>query len=151
MKAADKLRATDCDSGVHLTESDALSLPFPTNTFAFVTVGFGLRNIEDREGGLREIQRVLRPGGCLVILEFSKPRIPVFREIFSVYFKYILPLLGSLISRTLGPYQYLQSSVHRFPSQDELVELLDDAGFREVGFNNLTGGVAALHWGVKND
>ena len=144
-----KLRSANLGDVVHLTEADALELPFADASFAFVTIAFGLRNLESIEGGLREMVRVLRPDGALVILEFSRPVLPLFREFFGFYFRHILPRLGTMISGTEGPYQYLPSSVGRFPPQRELAALMESAGLSDVGFRNLTVGVAALHWGRK--
>ena len=93
--------------------------------------------------------RVLSPGGSLVILEFSRPALPVFRSIFAFYFSHILPRLGTWISGTEGPYQYLPDSVGRFPAQKELARIVTSVGFEKVQYRNLTGGIAALHWGTK--
>ena len=144
-----KLRSAGLGDAVHLTEADALELPFADGSFRFVTIAFGLRNLESIEGGLQEMVRVLRPDGSLVILEFSRPVLPLFREFFGLYFRHILPRLGTMISGTEGPYQYLPSSVGRFPPQRELAALMESAGLSDVGFRNLTTGIAALHWGRR--
>ncbi len=144
-----KLRSAGFGDAIHLAEADALELPFADGSFAFVTIAFGLRNLESIERGLREMRRVLQPGGPLVVLEFSRPVLPLFREVFGFYFRHILPRLGAMISGREGPYQYLPSSVGRFPPQRELAALISSSGFSDVGFRNLTAGVAALHWGRK--
>jgi demethylmenaquinone methyltransferase / 2-methoxy-6-polyprenyl-1,4-benzoquinol methylase len=133
---------------VRNVEADALRLPFPDRSFDALTIAFGLRNLEDPFRGLIEMRRVLKPGGTLVILEFSKPVTPVFKHIFAFYFRYILPKLGALISGDPYAYQYLPDSVRKFPAQAELLNLMHDAGFRSPGYRNLSGGVAALHWGL---
>ena len=136
-------------ASIDVAESDAQQLPFADARFRFVTVAFGLRNIERMHVALREIHRVLEPGGVLVVLEFSQPVTPVVRGLFHVYFHRVLPKLGSWISGTAGPYAYLPASVSRFPSQKALVRELESAGLVEVDYENLTFGIAAMHWGVK--
>ena len=127
-----------------------MNLPFVDGSFSAVTIAFGLRNLEDPARGLTEMYRVLAPGGALVVLEFSKPVVPVFRQIFNFYFRYILPKLGAAISGDGSAYQYLPDSVRKFPAQAELVELMSAVGFRDVDYRNLSGGIAALHWGRKD-
>ena len=144
-----KTIAAGFETSVQTVEADALTLPFSDDSFDAVTIGFGLRNLEDPERGLREIHRVLHKGGVLVVLEFSKPVVPVLRHLFNFYFRYILPKLGAAISGNGEAYQYLPDSVRKFPAQEGLAELLIKAGFSEVSYQNLTGGVAALHWGRR--
>ena len=131
---------------VRMVEADTLRLPFPDRCFDALTIAFGLRNLEDLSRGLIEMRRVLRPGGIIVILEFSRPVVPVFKHVFSFYFRYILPQLGGFISGNRTAYQYLPDSVRKFPSQRELMSLLLSAGFKNPGYRNLSGGIAALHW-----
>ena len=114
-----------------------------------MTVAFGLRNVEIMESGLTEMFRVLEPGGNLIILEFSQPVVPIFRSVFAFYFRHILPRLGTWISGSEGPYQYLPESVGRFPDQPDLARIVETIGFKNVKYRNLTGGIAALHWGQK--
>jgi len=135
------------ESSIPNVEADALTLPFRDASFDALTIAFGLRNLEDPIRGLSEFRRLLRPGGAVVILEFSKPVIPIFREAFGFYFRHVLPRLGGVISGNAHAYQYLHDSVVRFPNQKELVELMKAAGFQNVKYRNLSGGVAALHWG----
>ena len=149
-RAGEKLAASGIRGEVSLTGADAMMLPFPDGTFRFVTVAFGLRNVESMERGLEEIQRVLRPGGTLIVLEFSQPVIPVLRSLFAFYFAHVLPRLGTWISGTQGPYRYLPDSVSRFPPQPALVKILESVGFQAVQYRNLTAGIAALHWGFKS-
>lgn len=134
---------------VPLVEGDALQLPFLTGAFDAVTIAFGLRNLANTELGLRELLRVLKPGGRLAVLEFSQPVVPGFRAVFRFYFTKLLPWIGGLVSGARGAYQYLPNSVARFPDQKQLAELMNQVGFVEVGYRNLTGGVAALHIGRK--
>jgi demethylmenaquinone methyltransferase / 2-methoxy-6-polyprenyl-1,4-benzoquinol methylase len=131
---------------VRNVEADALSLPFQDRSFDALTIAFGLRNLEDPVRGLNEMHRVLKPGGALVILEFSKPVTPLFKTAFNFYFRHILPKLGALISGDGNAYQYLPDSVGKFPDQEHLMELIRSSGFEDVGYENLSGGIAALHW-----
>jgi demethylmenaquinone methyltransferase/2-methoxy-6-polyprenyl-1,4-benzoquinol methylase len=132
---------------VTLTEGDALILPFTSSLFDAVTMAFGLRNLDSVERGLAETFRILKPGGMAAILEFSRPVVPVFSQIFLFYFKHILPRIGSLVSGVDGPYQYLPASVDTFPNQDQLAAMMRAVGFTDVMYYNLTGGIAALHLG----
>jgi demethylmenaquinone methyltransferase/2-methoxy-6-polyprenyl-1,4-benzoquinol methylase len=142
------IRATEKTSGrIRIIEADALDLPFPDGCFDAVTMAFGLRNLEDRRRGLSEICRVLKSGGALVLLEFSKPVVPVFRQAFEFYFSNVLPVIGSVVSGDSGAYRYLHDSVREFPDQDELLQMMRTAGFVNTGYHNLSGGIAALHWG----
>jgi demethylmenaquinone methyltransferase/2-methoxy-6-polyprenyl-1,4-benzoquinol methylase len=134
---------------IRTAEADAQQLPFADGSFRFVTVAFGIRNVESLERALEEMYRMLEPGGAALVLEFSKPVVPGFRRIFDVYFTHVLPRIGAWVSGVDGPYRYLPASVRRFPSQAGLALLLERAGFREVGYRNLTGGIAALHWGTR--
>jgi demethylmenaquinone methyltransferase / 2-methoxy-6-polyprenyl-1,4-benzoquinol methylase len=128
-------------------EADALCLPFREASFDALTIAFGLRNLEDPGRGLSEMRRIVRPGGAVVILEFSKPVVPGFSQLFNFYFRHILPTLGALVSGQSAAYQYLPDSVRKFPAQEELLQMLRAAGFTEPGYRNLSGGIAALHWG----
>ena len=132
-----------------LVEGDALQLPFGDAAFDAVTIGFGLRNLSSTEGGLKELRRVLKPHGRAVILEFSKPRVPGFRALSTAYCNYLLPWIGGIISGSRSAYRYLPDSVARFPDQESLASLMREVGFDEVEFQNLTGGVAALHIGRR--
>jgi demethylmenaquinone methyltransferase/2-methoxy-6-polyprenyl-1,4-benzoquinol methylase len=143
-----KTAAAGLGNSIHTVEADALALPFPDQTFDALTIAFGLRNLENPRHGLDEMRRVLKPGGALVILEFSKPVVPVLKHAFSFYFRYILPKLGAAISGDRRAYEYLPDSVRRFPGQTQLAELMAESGFRSIGYRNLSGGIAALHWGT---
>ncbi|MGH9967072.1 MAG: bifunctional demethylmenaquinone methyltransferase/2-methoxy-6-polyprenyl-1,4-benzoquinol methylase UbiE [Pyrinomonadaceae bacterium] len=138
-----------CKPGIPLIEGDALRLPFLDYSFDGVTISFGLRNLANVERGLAELLRVLKPGGTLAVLEFSKPVVPGFRALFRFYFTRVLPLVGGLVSGSKSAYQYLPDSVLRFPDQEGLADLMRDVGLREVAYQNLTGGIAALHMGKR--
>jgi demethylmenaquinone methyltransferase/2-methoxy-6-polyprenyl-1,4-benzoquinol methylase len=130
---------------ISLIEGDALLLPFADQTFEVVTIAFGLRNLSSVMHGLAEIRRVLKPGGWVAVLEFSRPANRVLRSLFGLYFTRILPLMGGVISGSRSAYSYLPDSVRRFPDQQKLSLLMEEAGFEQVSCENLTGGIAALH------
>lgn len=134
---------------VAFVEGDALSLPFPDETFDCVTIAFGLRNLANTKQGLIELRRVLKAGGWLGVLEFSKPASPGFRRLYEFYFKHLLPRIGGVVSGSHSAYQYLPDSVVQFPDQTELAGLMQDTGFAQIEWQNLTGGVAALHLGQR--
>lgn len=128
---------------------DSLRLPFPDGTFDGATVGFGVRNLADLRAGLSELRRVLRPGGRLVVLEFTTPPNPLVRWSYLFYFHRILPLVGRVVSGHPWAYTYLPESVKEFPGPLDFEAMFRDAGFGEAGHRLLSFGIAALHWGVK--
>lgn len=134
---------------IPFVEGDALNLPFSDQSFDGVAIAFGLRNLASLEEGLRELLRILRPGGTVAVLEFSRPQAPILRTLFRLYFRKLLPFFGGLISGSKSAYQYLPDSVARFPDQKSLAEMMRGIGFTEVTFQNLTGGIAALHLGRR--
>jgi demethylmenaquinone methyltransferase/2-methoxy-6-polyprenyl-1,4-benzoquinol methylase len=129
--------------------ADALSLPYADRSFSGATVGFGVRNLAGLDAGLREMARVLKPGARLVILEFTTPLWQPFRALYLFYFLHVLPLIGRLVSKHGSAYSYLPQSVLCFPEPPELAERLRAAGFRNVRWKRLTGGIAALHCGER--
>jgi demethylmenaquinone methyltransferase/2-methoxy-6-polyprenyl-1,4-benzoquinol methylase len=131
--------------GLEFVEGDMLALPFENGAFDSATVGFGVRNVADLELALRELRRVLRPGGRLAILEITRPRGPL-KPFFTLWFDRIVPLLGRLLPGG-DAYAYLPASVARFPGAEELASLLESAGFAEVRFRLLAGSIVALHTG----
>jgi len=131
-------------------EGDALSLPFAEASFDGLTIGFALRNLADVERGLRELLRVLKPNGHVAILEFSQPVNPVFASLVRFYYWRLLPWLGGLVSGSRGAYEYLPDSISKFPNQETLAAMMRSAGFVDVRFENLCGGVAALHLGRRS-
>lgn len=134
---------------IHFLEADTLHLPFADASLDAITSAFGFRNLTDYRKGIEEMRRVLKTGGRLAILEFSRVRWPIFGPIFRFYFRRVLPRVGAWVSGVEGPYSYLPDSVAKFPDQDALAEMLRAAGFRHVSYRNFTGGVAALHVGEK--
>lgn len=130
-------------------EGDAMQLPFPADHFDAVTIAFGLRNLANVAEGLKELRRILKPAGKLVVLEFSAPIVPGFGKLFNFYFSHILPRIGGAVSGSRGAYEYLPDSVSRFPNQAGLQRLMEKTGFGSVKYRNLTGGIAAIHAGTK--
>ncbi len=143
-------RAAQKGSGTSLRwiEADALRLPFPDAQYDLVTAAFGFRNLTDYDAGLREIVRVLRPGGECGILDFGEPR-GLMGSLYRVYFKKVLPAVGTVLSGVRGPYAYLPASVERFPAPNEMLERMRRAGFREASWSPYTLGIAALYRGAK--
>jgi demethylmenaquinone methyltransferase/2-methoxy-6-polyprenyl-1,4-benzoquinol methylase len=143
-------RANAKSAGIPLrwVEADALRLPFPDRRFDLVTTAFGFRNLADYDAGLREIARVLRPGGEVGILDFGEPG-GVVGKLYRIYFKRVLPIVGTLISGVRGPYAYLPASVERFPEPTELLERMRHAGFIEASWTPYTFGIAGLYRGKK--
>ncbi len=131
-----------------VTQCDAEQLPFPDNYFDCVSIAFGLRNVTRKDTALREMQRVLRPGGCLVVLEFSKVAKPL-EKIYDAYSFKLLPKIGHFIANDAESYRYLAESIRMHPGQAELKRMMEDAGLEKVEYFNMTGGVVAVHRGYK--
>ncbi len=129
-------------------QGDVLDLPFPDTSFDGAIIAFGLRNLEDRQGGLREMARVIRPGGRLVVLEFGQPK-GIFGLFYYFYFRYLLPPLGRLISGHPTAYAYLPSTVYEFPVADALSAMMREAGFGKVINRRMTGGIVQIHIGDR--
>lgn len=142
-------KTTAVRESIPYIEGDAMRLPFADASFDAVTIAFGLRNLSNFAEGLRELCRILKPGGKLAVLEFSSPVIPGFRGLFNFYFTKILPRIGGVVSGSQGAYEYLPDSVSKFPDQKSLAELMRSSGFESVEYTNLTGGIAAIHTGSK--
>ena len=133
---------------VELAQVDAEALPFADNSFDRVSIAFGLRNVTDKEGALAEMNRVLKPGGKVLILEFSEPSRAI-KPAYDLYSFKVLPLLGRLIAKDPESYQYLAESIRMHPDQETLLGMMQDAGFERCRYNNLTAGIVALHTGYK--
>lgn len=134
---------------VRLQHAAAEALPFPSDSFDAACIAFGLRNLADRVQGLREMHRVLRPGGRGVVLEFAMPSVPVLGRIYLWYFHHVLPRIGRLVSRHATAYSYLPASVAEFPAPDGLAAWMRQAGFSDVACRPMTCGIVAIHVGVK--
>ena len=145
----DRLMDRGIVDNIRFSQADAQHLPFPDNTFDVISIAFGLRNVTDKDMALRSMLRVLKPGGRLLVLEFSKPENPILSKVYDSYSFSILPKLGKLFASDADSYQYLAESIRMHPDQETLQGMMDNAGFANTDFHNMTGGVVALHRGVK--
>lgn len=128
---------------------NAMDLPFEDNTFDYVTIGFGLRNVPDYMTVLKEMHRVLKPGGMIACLETSQPTLFGFRHLFKFYFNYIMPFFGRIFAKSYEEYAWLNESTKEFPNKEKLKEMFVQAGFSDVQIKSFSGGVAAMHLGFK--
>jgi len=145
----DKLRDLGVVGNVEYVQANAEALPFEENTFDLVTIAFGLRNVTNKDKALESIFRVLKPGGRLLVLEFSKPQHDWLNKAYDFYSFNILPNVGQIVANDKESYQYLSESIRMHPDQDTLKAMMEDAGFDQVQYTNLTGGIVALHKGFK--
>jgi demethylmenaquinone methyltransferase/2-methoxy-6-polyprenyl-1,4-benzoquinol methylase len=136
-------------SGVSFVQLNAEHLPFDDNMFDCVSIAFGLRNVTNKEQSIREMQRVLKPGGCLLILEFSKTDHELLKKFYDFYSFTVMPKLGKIIANDEESYQYLAESIRKHPDQETLKQMVMDAGFGFCEYHNLSGGIVALHKGIK--
>jgi|SRR5699024_8985788 len=134
---------------VSFVHGDAMDLPFPDNSFDYVTIGFGLRNVPDYEQVLREMYRVVKPGGYAVCLETSQPTLIGYRQLYYFYFRFIMPLFGKLFAKSYDEYAWLHESAKEFPDKHELKKLFLKVGFNKVDMKSYSGGVAAMHLATK--
>ncbi|MDV6316738.1 bifunctional demethylmenaquinone methyltransferase/2-methoxy-6-polyprenyl-1,4-benzoquinol methylase UbiE [Idiomarina sp. HP20-50] len=145
----DKLRDSGVIGNVRYVQADAEELPFDDNTFDVITIAFGLRNVTDKDKALRSMLRVLKPGGRLLILEFSKPVSATLNQVYDFYSFNILPKMGQVVANDADSYQYLAESIRMHPDQETLKSMMNAAGYEKVDYQNMTGGVVALHRGYK--
>ncbi len=145
----DKLIDQGLGSNIRYVQADAQKLPFPDNHFDCITIAFGLRNVTDKDEALRSMHRILKPGGRLLVLEFSKPQNSLLEKAYDTYSFRVLPLMGKLVVNDSDSYRYLAESIRMHPDQSALKTMMLDAGFAKCDFYNMTGGVVALHKGVK--
>jgi len=134
---------------IQLIHGNAMELPFPDDSFDFVTIGFGLRNVPDYLQVLKEMRRVVKPGGKVVCLETSQPTLPVFKQGYYFYFRFVMPMFGKIFAKSYKEYSWLQESARDFPGMKELVSLFEKAGLSNVTYKAYSGGVAAVHIGFK--
>jgi len=144
-----KMAGKGLDGKIELLYGDSENLPFEGNKFDAVIVAFGVRNFENLENGLAEMLRVVRPGGKVVILEFSKPRKFPFKQLYNFYFKFVLPKIGRWVSKDSSAYTYLPESVQAFPDGDGFVEVLNHVGYKNTSCKPLTFGISSLYTGTK--
>lgn len=134
---------------IELIHGNAMELPFPKDSFDYVTIGFGLRNVPDYMQVLKEIHRVLKPGGMFVCLETSQSELPVYKQLFRFYFKFVMPVFGKFFAKSYKEYSWLQESAKDFPGMKALAKMLEQAGFNRVEYKPYSGGAAARHIGFK--
>ena len=145
----DKLLDKGVQGNLQFVQGDAQYLPFPDDSFDCVTIAFGLRNVTDKALALRSMLRVLKPGGRLLVLEFSKPENELLSKAYDTYSFRVLPFMGRLVANDSDSYQYLAESIRMHPDQETLRDMMEDAGFTRCEYHNMTGGIVALHKGVK--
>ncbi|MDP4535655.1 bifunctional demethylmenaquinone methyltransferase/2-methoxy-6-polyprenyl-1,4-benzoquinol methylase UbiE [Alkalimonas collagenimarina] len=145
----DKLRDQGLVDNIDYVQANAEALPFADNSFDIITIGFGLRNVTNKSAALASMFRVLKPGGRLLVLEFSKPESELLSKAYDLYSFKLLPKMGQLIANDPDSYQYLAESIRMHPDQETLKQMMEQVGFAEVSYHNLTGGIVALHRGYK--
>ena len=136
-------------SNIDVVQADAQFLPFDDNSIDCITIAFGLRNVTDKAKALRSMHRVLKPGGRVLVLEFSKPTSPFLSKVYDAYSFSALPAMGKLITDDADSYRYLAESIRKHPDQESLLEMVEDAGFVDCRYHNMTGGIVAVHRGIK--
>ncbi|ROR04659.1 bifunctional demethylmenaquinone methyltransferase/2-methoxy-6-polyprenyl-1,4-benzoquinol methylase UbiE [Erwinia sp. JUb26] len=145
----EKLRNKGIIGNVNYVQANAEALPFPDNYFDCITIAFGLRNVTEKEKALASMFRVLKPGGRLLVLEFSKPVLEPLSKAYDAYSFHILPRIGEMVAKDAGSYRYLAESIRMHPDQETLKQMMMDVGFENTTYHNLTGGIVALHRGFK--
>ncbi len=145
----DKLLDGGRQGNIEFVQADAQALPFGDDCFDCVTIAFGLRNVTDKAQALASMLRVLKPGGRLLVLEFSKPRNPLLSKAYDAYSFRVLPLMGQLVANDRESYRYLAESIRMHPDQETLKEMMEDAGFTRCEYHDMTGGIVAVHKGIK--
>lgn len=145
----DKLLNKGIAGNVQFVQADAQYLPFPDNYFNCITIAFGLRNVTDKDEALRSMYRILKPGGRLLVLEFSKPQNDLIEKFYDQYSFRILPTMGKIFADDAESYRYLAESIRMHPDQETLKSMMQDAGFEKTSFQNMTNGIVALHKGIK--
>lgn len=150
LKVAENKKAQIDAPHLEFIHGNAMDLPFDDDTFDYVTIGFGLRNVPDYMTVLREMHRVLKPGGMVVCLETSQPTLFGFRHLFKFYFNYIMPLFGRIFAKSYQEYAWLNESTENFPNKEKLKKMFLQAGFSDVHIKSFSGGVAAMHLGIKH-
>lgn len=147
-RARQNIAKTPFAGVIELVCGNAVELPFADDTFECATIGFALRNVPDIKRTISEMARVVRPGGKVVSLELSRPTAPVFKQLYSLYFNHLVPVIGRLGSQVSGPYGYLPESLKKFPGVEEIKKIFESAGLADVSYFRLTGGVVSIHVGT---
>ena len=145
----EKVKKEKLENTITLSKGDSENINFPANTFDAATVAFGVRNFQNLEQGLADILRVLKPGGCLVVLEFSKPKTPVFKSFYELYMKKVTPYMGKLFSNNKEAYSYLDESIKKFPEGQNFTKIMDSVGYQNIQFKTYTFGICTMYFGQK--
>ncbi|MCV6611805.1 MAG: bifunctional demethylmenaquinone methyltransferase/2-methoxy-6-polyprenyl-1,4-benzoquinol methylase UbiE [Amphritea sp.] len=145
----DRLLDRGITGNVEFVQANAEALPFPDNTFDCITIAFGLRNVTHKDNALASMARVLKPGGKVMVLEFSKTENPLLTKVYDTYSFSLLPKIGKLIAGDEDSYRYLAESIRMHPDQETLKQMMEDAGLTQCKYQNMTGGIVALHTGIK--
>ena len=145
----DKLLDAGAFGNLHMVQCDAQTLPFLDNSIDCITIAFGLRNVTDKQLALESMERVLKPGGRLLVLEFSKPTSALLQKVYDTYSFRILPMMGRLVANDEDSYRYLAESIRQHPDQETLLGMMEEAGFVDCQYHNMTGGIVAVHRGIK--
>jgi demethylmenaquinone methyltransferase/2-methoxy-6-polyprenyl-1,4-benzoquinol methylase len=148
-RGRDRLIDAGIVRGIEYVQANAEKLPFPDQSFDVVTIGFGLRNVTDKPAALASMRRVLKPGGQLIVLEFSQPAVPALKPVYDTYSFRVLPVLGKLVAGDADSYRYLAESIRMHPDQETLLGMLRDAGLENCRYHNLSGGIVAVHRGYR--
>jgi demethylmenaquinone methyltransferase / 2-methoxy-6-polyprenyl-1,4-benzoquinol methylase len=144
-----KIQQAGLENEIHLLNGDSEAILFEDNTFDAVTVAFGVRNFENLEKGLSEIRRVMRPGGKLIIIECTKPSLPVIKQLYHFYMNVITPKIGKIIAKNNDAYQYLNNSVKQFPEKNAFIHILNQSGYRNAFYKTLTLGICTIYCAEK--
>ena len=145
----DKLLDAGAFGNLHMVQCDAQTLPFLDNSIDCITIAFGLRNVTDKQLALESMERVLKPGGRLLVLEFSKPTSALLQKVYDTYSFRILPMMGRLVANDEDSYRYLAESIRQHPDQETLLGMMEEAGYVDCQYHNMTGGIVAVHRGIK--
>ncbi|WP_028388856.1 bifunctional demethylmenaquinone methyltransferase/2-methoxy-6-polyprenyl-1,4-benzoquinol methylase UbiE [Legionella fairfieldensis] len=145
----DRLLDEGLHENINFVQANAQTLPFSDNSFHCITIGFGLRNVTDKDEALRSMYRVCKPGGKVMVLEFSAPTLPGLKPVYDWYSFSILPKIGQLFAQDADSYRYLAESIRMHPAQDALKTMIERAGFEDCNYHNLSGGIVALHIAYK--
>ena len=145
----DKLLDAGAFGNLHMVQCDAQTLPFLDNSIDCITIAFGLRNVTDKQLALESMERVLKPGGRLLVLEFSKPTSALLQKVYDTYSFRILPMMGRLVANDEDSYRYLAESIRQHPDQETLLGMMEEASFVDCQYHNMTGGIVAVHRGIK--